>query len=82
VILLPDTHIDGAAEVAERVRKNVEAVVIPTEDETETRITVSIGVNSVIPDTAAPVSDFMEKADQALYKAKEQGRNRFVINEA
>ena len=80
VILLPGTNIDGAAEIAERVRKNIEAVVIPTDDGTKTKITVSIGVNSIIPTTNNLTKDFIEKADQALYKAKESGRNRFFVS--
>ncbi|MCL2669788.1 MAG: diguanylate cyclase [Syntrophaceae bacterium] len=81
VLLLPGTGVDGAADVAERVRKSVETSVIPTEDGAETRITVSIGVNSVIPSTGISTADFINKADQALYRAKESGRNRFVISE-
>jgi len=81
VILLPGTDVNGAVEVAERVRKTVEALVIPTEEGVETRITVSTGINSVIPDADILIKDFIEKADQALYKAKESGRNRIVINE-
>ena len=78
VILLPGTDMEGAVGVAERVRENVEAEVILTEEGQETRITVSIGVNSVIPAVDAPTADFISKADQALYKAKESGRNRVV----
>jgi len=78
IILVSDTDIGGAAEVAERVRKNVESSVILTEDGAETRITVSIGVHSVIPGTELPTTDFIEKADQALYRAKEAGRNRVM----
>ena len=85
VILLPGTDADGAAEVAERVRKNIEDLVIPTEDGEDTRITVSIGVHSVVPGTNTStedvIKDFIKKADQALYKAKETGRNRFVVSE-
>jgi len=82
VVLLPGTDIEGAADVAERIRANVEASVILTENRTETRITASIGVNSLIPDTDSTISDFIEKADQALYKAKETGRNRVVKHES
>jgi diguanylate cyclase (GGDEF)-like protein len=81
IILLPDTEIDGAAEVAERLRKNVEDSLILTEEGTETRITVSIGVNSIVPKENISPDEFIRKADQALYKAKGAGRNRFVINE-
>jgi len=79
VIILPNTDIVGAAEVAENVRENIEALIIPTEEGEETGITVSIGVNSTIPDTEKSSSDFLTKADQALYKAKEAGRNRVEL---
>jgi diguanylate cyclase (GGDEF)-like protein len=80
VILLPDTAADGAAEVAERVRRNIEAAVIHTEEGAETRITVSIGVNSIVPGNNDSIKEFIERADQALYRAKETGRNRFVVS--
>ncbi|MCL2690365.1 MAG: diguanylate cyclase [Chitinispirillia bacterium] len=78
VMLLPNTDIDGAAEVAEKVREQIAALVILTEDGTKTTVTVSIGVNSVIPDADTSIADFVSNADQALYKAKESGRNRVV----
>jgi len=81
VILMPNVDINGAVDVAENVRKNVAASVVPTEDGTVTKITVSIGINSVVPVADAGIKDFIEKADQALYKAKESGRNRFAISE-
>ena len=81
IILLSGTGADGAAEVAERIRKNIESAVIPDEKGAETRITVSIGVNSAVPDADTSIDDFIKKADQALYKAKESGRNRFVMFE-
>jgi len=77
-VLLSNTDITGALEVAEHVRKNIEASVIHTEDGNITQVTVSIGVNSMIPDADSSSSDFIKKADEALYSAKEQGRNRVV----
>jgi diguanylate cyclase (GGDEF)-like protein len=82
VILLPGTNAEGAAEVAERVRANVEKSIIDTDNGEITKITASIGVNSIVPETTATVKDFIEKADQALYKAKDSGRNRYVMYEA
>ena len=79
VILLPGTDEAGAVGVAERARENVEAMIIETEEGEKTKITVSIGVNSLIPEASDTVKDFIEKADQALYKAKESGRNRYVV---
>ena len=80
VILLVNTDMNGAAEVAENVRKNAEAMEIPAEDGFITKITVSIGVNSIIPDNDTSSEDFMYKADQALYRAKETGRNRVELH--
>ena len=77
--LLPNTDIKGAAEVAESIRKNAEKLQILTEDGEMTGITVSIGVNSIIPTKDTSSDDFMSKADQALYKAKETGRNRVEL---
>ena len=76
VVLLPGVDVTGAVEVAERIRVNIEAMSVPTEDNVETRVTVSIGVNSIIPDAEVSVDGFIKKADQALYAAKEAGRNR------
>jgi len=81
VILLSNTDIKGASEIAESVRKSIETAVIPTEDGAATGITVSIGVSSVTPDTDTSSSDFISRADQALYKAKESGRNKVVSSE-
>ncbi|MCL2741922.1 MAG: diguanylate cyclase [Oscillospiraceae bacterium] len=82
LILLPGTGPAGAAEIAERVRRNVESAVILTDEGKETRVTVSIGVNSVVPTAEDSTKDFIGKADQALYKAKKAGRNRCVVHGA
>ena len=79
VILLPGSDIDGVMEVAERVRENVAATVILTEEGAETRTTVSIGVNSVVPCENTSIDVLIKKADQALYRAKAQGRNRVCV---
>jgi diguanylate cyclase (GGDEF)-like protein len=81
IILLPHTDSSGAAEIAERVRKNIEETVISTEDGRVTKITVSIGINTAIPSAETVFNDLVKGADQALYKAKESGRNRYVIFE-
>ncbi|MDR2599387.1 MAG: diguanylate cyclase [Oscillospiraceae bacterium] len=78
VVLLPFTNIDGATEIAERIRLNIEAMEIPIDEESITKVTVSIGANSIVPDIDSSMKDFIEKADLALYKAKELGRNRIV----
>ncbi|AXK73027.1 diguanylate cyclase [Lysobacter sp. TY2-98] len=73
VVLLPDTAIDAARQVAERLRANVEALnfrdVAP-----ELRVTISVGVTALSPRDAG-LSDLLARADQALYQAKAAGRN-------
>ncbi|MCL2694344.1 MAG: diguanylate cyclase [Oscillospiraceae bacterium] len=80
VMLMPGMKMEEAAVLAEKVRSQVEALAIPTEDGEITTITVSIGLNSVVPDEDTDIGEFVNKADQALYKAKESGRNRVVRN--
>ncbi|MGD9694467.1 MAG: diguanylate cyclase [Thermoleophilia bacterium] len=74
-VLLPDTRLADAAEVAERLRRAVEA--IPMEHRP---VTVSIGVAATVGDCSAEL--LIEAADRALYAAKEGGRNRVVSGSA
>ncbi len=74
VTLLPATSATQAATLAERIRKCVAALVVAT-DTGDARMTVSIGVASVMP-TDASLDCVIQRADQALYRAKETGRNR------
>lgn len=72
--MLPETHKKGAYEVAERVRWLVENCHFKAYDE-ETSLTISIGV-STFPADADTGQELIDKADAALLKAKESGRNR------
>jgi diguanylate cyclase (GGDEF)-like protein len=76
VVLLPNTMMPGALEIAERIRANVEAVVIPCIEGSTTKVTISIGVNARLPVPGDPIDTFISNADKALYEAKTQGRNR------
>jgi len=75
VVLLPNTPLGGALEIAETIRKSVEAAEIPHSDGSSSRVTVSIGVNAQIPAQGASVDPFISIADKALYDAKTAGRN-------
>lgn len=76
VILLPETDAEGAEEVAERMRQvlqnapfEVNGKKVPT--------TVSVGISSY-PDHDEDVQRLLEKADQAMYRSKERGRNTYT----
>jgi diguanylate cyclase (GGDEF)-like protein len=85
VILLPNTGIEGAALVAERVRKLVEAIPLreiegyPLERAGDPpHVTISLGI-SQRTSADASVDELLIRADKALYQAKQTGRNRVCI---
>jgi diguanylate cyclase (GGDEF)-like protein len=73
-IVLAETDKEQASFAAERIRQAIESSVIRAYDE-ELRVTVSIGI-STFPDNAYHMKDLIEMADQALYLAKETGKNK------
>jgi len=78
-LLLPFTDKEGAFNIAERIRMNVENKKIITYDGKIIQFTVSLGVDCVqISDTT--IEQALNRADSALYIAKESGRNRVVVN--
>lgn len=72
-LILPETERDGAYLVAERIRKKVEENVFKAYDE-KLKITISIGV-AFYPKDSNTAEELIEKADEALYKAKRSGKN-------
>ncbi|MEW6246611.1 MAG: diguanylate cyclase [Nitrospirota bacterium] len=74
VVVLPGTNADGAAQVAETLRRKIETAGIS--HSTGEQVTISLGVASTIPARAASPTDLIRAADQALYQAKQEGRNR------
>jgi diguanylate cyclase (GGDEF)-like protein len=80
VILLPATNIDGALIIAEKIRKAIEEFVIKTGDVQELKFTVSIGISQVNKEKDISIENSINRADKALYKAKDSGKNRVCIN--
>lgn len=78
VIVLPNTPEQGAALIAERIRAQIEAQGVIV-DAQPIAVTVSIGVSNCQPEPKQAQTELIERADQALYRAKEAGRNRVEI---
>jgi diguanylate cyclase (GGDEF)-like protein len=74
-VILPETSLEGAAVFAERIRKKVEESFIQEGDK-KLKVTLSIGVSCISVTKCTKTSDLIEAADQALYKAKAEGRNQ------
>jgi len=78
VVLLPDTNLDGALDVARRVTAAIGALDIPHSGSPFGRVTLSIGVAQQIPEPGQRPQEMLQRADRALYAAKEAGRNGVV----
>ena len=79
-IILPDTPLNGALRLMEKIRKTVESSKLVRTGSREPigRITVSAGVASYRPDEE--IKNLVERADKALYRSKNSGRNRVTAD--
>jgi diguanylate cyclase (GGDEF)-like protein len=80
IVLLPQTVEDGAAKTAEKIRRNCEERVIDN-GRYAVNITVSIGVTSYNKELHKTTGCMVSFADEALYQAKDCGRNRVVVHQ-
>lgn len=74
-VILPETGVQTAVQMAERLRTAAELAVFKDDDGEKIHITVSIGV-AALPEQVTTLKDLVNAADTALYAAKEGGRNR------
>lgn len=78
-VVLPGTSASGACLVAEKIRREVEALQIPHKfSATAGHVTASVGVACIVPTEDRSMSSLIEVADQALYRAKYMGKNCVV----
>ncbi|MTJ10314.1 diguanylate cyclase domain-containing protein [Anabaena sp. UHCC 0204] len=79
-ILLPNTDLKGSIMVATRLQEALYDLAIPhAKSEIKDIVTVSLGISSFIPGAEVKADTLIANADQALYHAKEQGRDRYCI---
>src|SRR5207253_2209581 len=81
VLILPETGLDGARIVAEKIRQEVAATPFGTDEDEPIEVTVSIGYASY-PEHGLTQQALDDAADKAMYEAKARGRNRVVGAEA
>jgi diguanylate cyclase (GGDEF)-like protein len=80
LIILPDTPLLGARQVAESLRREI-ATLAMIDDGQTIAVTASLGIATAAA-TDLGVTGLIERADQAMYQAKRAGRNRFCVEEA
>jgi diguanylate cyclase (GGDEF)-like protein len=75
-VLLPQTSLEGALTVAERIRKDIQKLRLS--EEPQLRVTASVGVAAVPNPHIQSADQLVGAADAALYRAKREGRNRVL----
>ena len=76
-LLLPKCSLEKAAKIAENICVSIASQPLQVNDGTEIHVTASLGVSEMLNSSEA-FEDVLGRADKAVYKAKEEGRNRVV----
>ncbi|RMH71452.1 MAG: diguanylate cyclase [Cyanobacteria bacterium J007] len=78
-VILPDTDLEGARNVAERIRRTIFELSIPNHNSyVSPYVTMSVGVATTTPEPDSSWSQLIALADKALYASKNKGRNRAI----
>lgn len=77
IIFLPEINSLQAFKVADRLRQSISSIVVYSDDNQEVKFTVSVGVSS--SEISDNVDTLVKTADEALYRAKQNGRNRVEV---
>lgn len=78
-IILPETNLEGAITLIERLREGLYGLPIQYDGQKLSNITLSFGIASCSSGETISKKDFMQKADDTLYRAKRNGRNEFCF---
>ena len=76
ILLLPHTDIDGASIIAEKIRAEIDGIILNVNENQELKFTVSVGVAEVAIEAESNIEAAIKRADDALYEAKSSGKNR------
>ncbi len=78
-MLLPNTSLEGALEVARQIQIHIQSLQLPHQQSKISQyVTASFGVTSIVPTETITPETFLLRVDQALYQAKASGRDRIV----
>jgi diguanylate cyclase (GGDEF)-like protein len=81
VVLLPNTSLEGAKDVAKKIQTHILSLQLPHQKSAVSQyVTASFGVTSVIPTESITPEQLLLKADRALYQAKAEGRDCIVVD--
>ncbi len=79
-MVLPGTALEGAVDVAQAVSRVIDGLAIPhARSAVDQKVTLSQGIVSLTLEKETSSEDLIQRADQALYMAKQQGRNRYIV---
>ena len=79
-IILPYTDVKGAEQIAETILATIRALALPHQGSTVSEwVTVSLGLSGTLPDVDVSSDTLIATADQALYQAKQTGRDRYCV---
>ncbi|BBI99098.1 diguanylate cyclase response regulator [Ferrigenium kumadai] len=80
IVLLPETDSSGAIKVAEKLRAEIENLHLPHPDsKVSPYVTISLGVTTILPEASSTPDVCLKVVDEALYRAKDSGRNRLSV---
>ena len=82
IVLMGDSTMEDAVASVEQFRKELDKLAIPHEKSSVSEhVTISAGIVNRVPSRELSIEEYIRKADKALYQAKAEGRNRWVISE-